>query len=156
MPEPKPPLLKIPSASLLASAATSDIQGLKSRPPLTPDVLHHHANLIAKASLPLVASTPNIPASLPAAAAATESDSSDTTPTSTVADDPSSHISFQSLLKEKGLRTTITNRTPRDFFFIKVLGEGSFSTVYFAKEVDTGDDYAIKVLQKVRFEERKK
>lgn len=46
------------------------------------------------------------------------------------------------------LKTTITNRQPRDFFFIRVLGEGSFSTVYYAKEVDTGDDYAIKVLLK--------
>ena len=43
---------------------------------------------------------------------------------------------------------TITCRTPQDFFFIKVLGEGSFSTVYYAKEVDTSDEYAIKVLLK--------
>uniref|UniRef100_A0A1I8BR51 3-phosphoinositide-dependent protein kinase 1 n=1 Tax=Meloidogyne hapla TaxID=6305 RepID=A0A1I8BR51_MELHA len=43
---------------------------------------------------------------------------------------------------------TITSRTPRDFFFINVLGEGSFSTVYYSKEVDTGDEYAIKVLLK--------
>lgn len=43
---------------------------------------------------------------------------------------------------------TITSRTPKDFFFIKLLGEGSFSTVYYAKEVDTGDEYAIKVLLK--------
>ncbi|CAK5087281.1 unnamed protein product [Meloidogyne enterolobii] len=43
---------------------------------------------------------------------------------------------------------TITSRTPKDFFFINVLGEGSFSTVYYSKEVDTGDEYAIKVLLK--------
>ncbi|KAL3088655.1 hypothetical protein niasHT_023273 [Heterodera trifolii] len=43
---------------------------------------------------------------------------------------------------------TLATRTPKDFFFIKVLGEGSFSTVYFAKEVTTGDEYAIKVLLK--------
>nr|CAD2199112.1 unnamed protein product [Meloidogyne enterolobii] len=43
---------------------------------------------------------------------------------------------------------TITSRTPKDFFFINVLGEGSFSTVYYSKEVHTGDEYAIKVLLK--------
>ncbi|CAJ0582994.1 unnamed protein product, partial [Mesorhabditis spiculigera] len=40
------------------------------------------------------------------------------------------------------------NRTPRDFFFVKTLGEGSFSTVYLAREVASGKQYAIKVVAK--------
>ncbi|KAH7713938.1 AGC/PDK1 protein kinase [Aphelenchoides avenae] len=52
------------------------------------------------------------------------------------------------VVKQRSAQPMVANRTPRDFFFIRVLGEGSFSTVYFAKEVDTGDEYAIKVLLK--------
>lgn len=33
------------------------------------------------------------------------------------------------VIKKRGLYPTIANRTPRDFFFIRILGEGSFSTV---------------------------
>lgn len=36
---------------------------------------------------------------------------------------------FQRILKDRKLREGVTNRTPHDFFFIKVLGEGAFSTV---------------------------
>uniref|UniRef100_A0A183C2D9 3-phosphoinositide-dependent protein kinase 1 n=1 Tax=Globodera pallida TaxID=36090 RepID=A0A183C2D9_GLOPA len=50
--------------------------------------------------------------------------------------------------RDEQIMRTIATRTPMDFFFVKVLGEGSFSTVYFAKEVTTGDEYAIKVLLK--------
>lgn len=39
-------------------------------------------------------------------------------------------------------------KTPNDFIFGKVIGEGSFSTVYLAKETSTGQEYAIKVLEK--------
>ncbi|VDM42889.1 unnamed protein product [Toxocara canis] len=39
-------------------------------------------------------------------------------------------------------------RTAEDFFFVRTLGEGSFSTVYLAQEVSTGKEYAIKVLNK--------
>ncbi|XP_068100647.1 3-phosphoinositide-dependent protein kinase 1 isoform X2 [Hyperolius riggenbachi] len=38
---------------------------------------------------------------------------------------------------------------PQDFKFGKILGEGSFSTVVLAKEIVTGRDYAIKILQKL-------
>ncbi|CAJ0945234.1 unnamed protein product, partial [Mesorhabditis belari] len=40
------------------------------------------------------------------------------------------------------------NKTPRDFFFVKTIGEGAFSTVYLAKEVTTSNEYAIKVISK--------
>lgn len=39
-------------------------------------------------------------------------------------------------------------KTPNDFVFGKVIGEGSFSTVYLAKETSTGKEFAIKVLEK--------
>ncbi|KAK3091128.1 hypothetical protein FSP39_017304 [Pinctada imbricata] len=39
-------------------------------------------------------------------------------------------------------------KTPNDFIFGKVIGEGSFSSVYLAKEVESGIEYAIKVLEK--------
>ncbi|KAG5868674.1 hypothetical protein JTB14_023746 [Gonioctena quinquepunctata] len=42
----------------------------------------------------------------------------------------------------------IRKRTPSDYIFGKVLGEGSFSTVYLAKDVHSGKEYAIKVLEK--------
>ncbi|KAK0168186.1 hypothetical protein PV327_002012 [Microctonus hyperodae] len=39
-------------------------------------------------------------------------------------------------------------RTPKDFIFGKVIGEGSFSTVYLAKDIHTSREYAIKVCDK--------
>ncbi|XP_060581440.1 3-phosphoinositide-dependent protein kinase 1-like [Ruditapes philippinarum] len=39
-------------------------------------------------------------------------------------------------------------KTPNDFVFGKVIGEGSFSTVYLAKEISSGTEFAIKVLEK--------
>lgn len=39
----------------------------------------------------------------------------------------------------------ITNnlkKSPTDFVFIKTIGEGSFSTVYVGREVDTGREFA--------------
>ncbi|KAL8576711.1 hypothetical protein ACOMHN_025184 [Nucella lapillus] len=41
-----------------------------------------------------------------------------------------------------------TKRTPNDFIFGKVIGEGSYSTVYLAKEVKTSTEFAIKVCDK--------
>nr|AXS78241.1 3-phosphoinositide-dependent protein kinase 1 [Anisakis simplex] len=38
--------------------------------------------------------------------------------------------------------------TAEDFIFVRTLGEGSFSTVYLAREVSSGKEYAIKVLNK--------
>lgn len=35
----------------------------------------------------------------------------------------------QTKIHQRGFKKIVTNRTPQDFFFIKVLGEGSFSTV---------------------------
>uniref|UniRef100_A0A1B6EAV1 3-phosphoinositide-dependent protein kinase 1 n=1 Tax=Clastoptera arizonana TaxID=38151 RepID=A0A1B6EAV1_9HEMI len=39
-------------------------------------------------------------------------------------------------------------RTPKDFIFGKTIGEGSFSTVYLAKDIHTSKEYAIKVCEK--------
>uniref|UniRef100_A0A915BZX3 3-phosphoinositide-dependent protein kinase 1 n=2 Tax=Parascaris univalens TaxID=6257 RepID=A0A915BZX3_PARUN len=39
-------------------------------------------------------------------------------------------------------------RTAEDFFFMRTLGEGAFSTVYLAQEVSSGKEYAIKVVNK--------
>nr|XP_023025583.1 3-phosphoinositide-dependent protein kinase 1-like [Leptinotarsa decemlineata]ALE20563.1 pdk [Leptinotarsa decemlineata] len=47
-------------------------------------------------------------------------------------------------------------RTPTDYIFGKVLGEGSFSTVYLAKDVHTGKEFAIKVLEKSHIIREKK
>lgn len=39
-------------------------------------------------------------------------------------------------------------KSPRDFYFHQIIGEGSFSTVYLASEVESGRECAIKVLNK--------
>lgn len=38
----------------------------------------------------------------------------------------------------------VRKKTPSDFIFGKVIGEGSFSTVYLAKDVQTGKEVASK------------
>nr|QWX95806.1 3-phosphoinositide-dependent kinase [Strongyloides stercoralis] len=50
----------------------------------------------------------------------------------------------------------MTERNPNDFYFIKILGQGSFSTVYLGKEVETGNEYAIKVVKKATIIREKK
>uniref|UniRef100_A0A0N5BC10 3-phosphoinositide-dependent protein kinase 1 n=1 Tax=Strongyloides papillosus TaxID=174720 RepID=A0A0N5BC10_STREA len=50
----------------------------------------------------------------------------------------------------------MTERNPNDFYFIKILGQGSFSTVYLGKEVETGSEYAIKVVKKTTILREKK
>ncbi|XP_076285790.1 phosphoinositide-dependent kinase 1 isoform X2 [Lasioglossum baleicum] len=47
-------------------------------------------------------------------------------------------------------------RTPKDFIFGKVIGEGSFSTVYLAKDIHTSKEYAIKVCDKRHIIKEKK
>ncbi|XP_064600441.1 3-phosphoinositide-dependent protein kinase 1-like [Liolophura sinensis] len=49
---------------------------------------------------------------------------------------------------DKLVRKSSTKRTPNDFIFGKVIGEGSYSTVYLSKELSTGKEFAIKVLEK--------
>ncbi|XP_044764555.1 3-phosphoinositide-dependent protein kinase 1 [Coccinella septempunctata] len=39
-------------------------------------------------------------------------------------------------------------KVPKDFYFLKIVGEGSFSTVYLALEAESKKEYAIKVLKK--------
>jgi len=43
-----------------------------------------------------------------------------------------------------------------DFTFMKILGEGSYSTVYLAEEIKTSKQYAIKVLEKRHIIKEKK
>lgn len=47
-------------------------------------------------------------------------------------------------------------RSPKDFIFGKVIGEGSFSTVYIAKDIHTTKEYAIKVCDKSHIIKQKK
>ncbi|KAG7211912.1 hypothetical protein KM043_011121 [Ampulex compressa] len=47
-------------------------------------------------------------------------------------------------------------RSPKDFIFGKVIGEGSFSTVYLAKDIHTSKEYAIKVCDKRHIIKEKK
>lgn len=51
-------------------------------------------------------------------------------------------------LNNKSGGDKLVKKTPNDFIFGKVIGEGSFSTVYLAKEISTGQEFAIKVLEK--------
>ncbi|XP_044005061.1 3-phosphoinositide-dependent protein kinase 1 isoform X1 [Aphidius gifuensis] len=44
--------------------------------------------------------------------------------------------------------TIIVKRSPKDFIFGKVIGEGSFSTVYLAKDIHSNQELAIKVCEK--------
>ncbi|XP_049860843.1 3-phosphoinositide-dependent protein kinase 1-like isoform X1 [Schistocerca gregaria] len=48
----------------------------------------------------------------------------------------------------QGNAAPAVKRTPNDFIFGKAIGEGSFSTVYLAKDIHTGNEYAIKVCEK--------
>ncbi|KAI4903361.1 hypothetical protein NFI96_010767 [Prochilodus magdalenae] len=47
-------------------------------------------------------------------------------------------------------------KRPEDFKFGKILGEGSFSTVVLAKELSTGKEYAIKILEKMHIKRENK
>lgn len=58
--------------------------------------------------------------------------------TSSVPESPTSPSSSQPIKKKR----------PEDFKFGKILGEGSFSTVYVVREISTGKEYAMKVLEK--------
>lgn len=53
-------------------------------------------------------------------------------------------------------KRTSGKKYPNDFIFGKVIGEGSFSTVYLAKEISTDKEYAIKVLEKKHIMREKK
>ncbi|XP_066531023.1 3-phosphoinositide-dependent protein kinase 1a isoform X2 [Hoplias malabaricus] len=47
-------------------------------------------------------------------------------------------------------------KRPEDFKFGKILGEGSFSTVVLAKELSTGKEYAIKIIEKMHIRKENK
>ncbi|XP_017779038.1 PREDICTED: 3-phosphoinositide-dependent protein kinase 1 [Nicrophorus vespilloides] len=47
-------------------------------------------------------------------------------------------------------------RSAADFIFGKVIGEGSFSTVYLAKDIHTNKEFAIKVLEKLHIKKERK
>lgn len=44
--------------------------------------------------------------------------------------------------------TKVSKRSVKDYIFGKVIGEGSFSTVFLAKDIHTGRQYAIKSYEK--------
>ncbi|CAG9770588.1 unnamed protein product [Ceutorhynchus assimilis] len=50
----------------------------------------------------------------------------------------------------------VRKKTPSDFIFGKVIGEGSYSTVYLAQDVQTKKEFAIKVLKKKHIIREKK
>lgn len=50
----------------------------------------------------------------------------------------------------------VPKKSPTDFTFIKQIGEGSFSTVYLAREVANGAEYAIKVCEKAHIMRERK
>uniref|UniRef100_A0A914VUR2 3-phosphoinositide-dependent protein kinase 1 n=1 Tax=Plectus sambesii TaxID=2011161 RepID=A0A914VUR2_9BILA len=52
--------------------------------------------------------------------------------------------------------TDAVRRKPTDFFFLRSIGEGSFSTVYLAKERTTDRKFAIKVCEKARIRKENK
>uniref|UniRef100_A0A2S2R441 non-specific serine/threonine protein kinase n=1 Tax=Sipha flava TaxID=143950 RepID=A0A2S2R441_9HEMI len=57
----------------------------------------------------------------------------------------------QSLTADNTANSTmmpVTKRSPKDYIFGKVIGEGSYSTVYLAKDIHTNREHAIKVCQK--------
>ncbi|KAI6214557.1 3-phosphoinositide-dependent protein kinase 1 [Aphelenchoides besseyi] len=51
-------------------------------------------------------------------------------------------------VKRHNARSTLTNKKADDYYFIRHLGEGSFSTVYQARQADTDELVAIKVMNK--------
>ncbi|KAL6457252.1 hypothetical protein MHYP_G00342150 [Metynnis hypsauchen] len=50
----------------------------------------------------------------------------------------------------------LRKKRPEDFKFGKILGEGSFSTVVLAKELSTGKEYAMKILEKMHIRKENK
>uniref|UniRef100_A0AC35U8N6 3-phosphoinositide-dependent protein kinase 1 n=1 Tax=Rhabditophanes sp. KR3021 TaxID=114890 RepID=A0AC35U8N6_9BILA len=53
-------------------------------------------------------------------------------------------------------KEVLSERTANNFYFLDALGEGAFSTVYLCVEVDTGQNYAIKVMRKEDITKKKK
>ncbi|EFX72775.1 putative PDK-1 [Daphnia pulex] len=57
---------------------------------------------------------------------------------------------------EANNQSTVPKKGPNDFIFGRVLGDGSFSTVYLAKDIQTGKEFAIKVCEKRHIMREKK
>ncbi|ESP01382.1 hypothetical protein LOTGIDRAFT_111786 [Lottia gigantea] len=57
-------------------------------------------------------------------------------------------MASQSTAIRRESSTVSLKKTPNDFVFGRQIGEGSFSTVYLARELESGKEYAIKVLEK--------
>ncbi|XP_013786809.1 3-phosphoinositide-dependent protein kinase 1-like isoform X2 [Limulus polyphemus] len=55
-----------------------------------------------------------------------------------------------------GTQQQQVKKSPKDFIFGKLIGEGSFSMVYLAKDIRSGKEYAIKVCEKVHILREKK
>eukprot|EP00045_Choanoeca_perplexa_P015796 m.204067 g.204067 ORF g.204067 m.204067 type:complete len:551 (+) comp17083_c0_seq2:5218-6870(+) len=52
--------------------------------------------------------------------------------------------------------STARKRSPQDFTISKPLGEGAYSTVFMATEKDTGNEFAIKILDKIHIQKENK
>lgn len=57
---------------------------------------------------------------------------------------------------EKNAKGISDRRTDKDFIFGKLIGEGSFSSVYLAKDIHTDQEYAVKVCDKEHIKRERK
>uniref|UniRef100_A0AC34FID8 3-phosphoinositide-dependent protein kinase 1 n=1 Tax=Panagrolaimus sp. ES5 TaxID=591445 RepID=A0AC34FID8_9BILA len=100
----------------------------------------------------------------PLAISASDSDEQQSEPTPTLSsppNDPSevlnnkTHKDIVSEMRKEIIKTA-PNRQVSDYHFLKVLGEGSFSTVYLAHEIQTNKNFAVKVMNKESIRREKK
>ncbi|NP_001191464.1 phosphoinositide-dependent protein kinase I [Aplysia californica] len=90
----------------------------------------------------------NAPRSSATSAGGDQGSTDKSTPSSAPTQAPSSGSTAQSSAATAAANKARVKKTPNDFIFGKVIGEGSYSTVYLAKEVSTQKEFAIKVCDK--------
>nr|XP_018910691.1 PREDICTED: 3-phosphoinositide-dependent protein kinase 1 isoform X2 [Bemisia tabaci] len=127
--------LKLP---MVPMAPSEDKQQCNGKP--VPDAATEAEATTRTATAPAT----QVPTPMPAARAATPAVA---TTTSTTAANPAA---------PPAPNPAPARRTPMDYIFGKVIGEGSFSTVYVAKDIHTHKQYAIKVCEKKHIIREKK